>query len=210
MKTLAPIVRILAGAACATLFGCQTPSGVYQLAEKTTANAGVFHHHLGRLADSSKALAGDRANAVVSMEAFNASLDAYIRRELYMREQSNAGEWPRMNALIAKLTALRDEIMRIEQSARIAENERRQQILAKRTELDTYATSMRETANALSALAQRESAEERVRFIGRFLLDVRADVDEALEKNDKTSKDAKALLGKIKAEFKQDSDQPTR
>jgi hypothetical protein len=190
------------------VMGCQTPAAVYDLAEKTTANAGVLQSHLRELSESSKALATDRAAAVVSMEAFNAEVDAYIKRELYMRQQSNSSaEWQKMQALMNKLTALRDELIRIEQSARIAEQERRQQILARRTELDTYAAAMRETASALSALAQRESSEERARFIGNFLVDVRQDVDTALQKTDKTSQAANALLKEVEGHVKDDSAQ---
>src|SRR6266852_5232276 len=104
------------------LLGCQTQPAVYELAEKTSMNTGVFQHHLGDLAAGSKALAAERADLIVSMESFNARLDGFIKRELYMRQQSNKpADWAKIDALMKKLTALRDEIIRIEQAARIAD-----------------------------------------------------------------------------------------
>jgi hypothetical protein len=196
-------IRALAGALGLVLGGCQTPAAVYELAEKTTANAGVFQHHLGELAGRSKELASERADAVVSMEAFNAELDSYIRRELYMREQSSRpATWASIEALMKKLAALRDEIIRIEQAAIIAEQARRQEILTHRTDLNTHAAAMRDTAVALGAIAERESTQARARFIGRFLIDARADVQTALEKGDEPSKQVKALIEKVKADLK--------
>ena len=197
------------------LLGCHTPPAVYELAEKSSANAGVFQHHLGDLADASRALAGERADLIVSMESFNARLDGFIKREIYMRQQSNKpGDWSGIDALMKKLTALRDDIVRIEQASRIAEQDRRQEILAKRTDLNTNAAAMRDASNALNALAKRESTAERARFIGRFLQDVRDDARAALEKADKTSQDAKVLIDKIKGDLKGaagvDSNDPAR
>ena len=203
MKRGRRIPHIAVGAVSILLAGCQTPPAVYELAEKTTANAGVFQHYLADLAARSKDIDAERATAVASMEAFNADLDGFIKREMYMREQSNTpADWARIDALIKKLTALRDEIIRIEQASRIAQEARGQEILAQRTELNTYSAAMRDTANALSALAQQESAQERARFVGHFLLDVRNDVRTALEKGDEPSKHAKALIDKVKADLK--------
>ncbi len=185
------------------LLGCQTQPAVYELAEKTSMNTGVFQHHLGDLAAGSKALAAERADLIVSMESFNARLDGFIKRELYMRQQSNKpADWAKIDALMKKLTALRDEIIRIEQAARIAEQSRRQEILAKHTDLNTNAAAMRDATNALNALAKHESPEERARFIGGFLKDVKSEVDTALKQDNKTSQNANALITKIKDELK--------
>jgi hypothetical protein len=199
------IERIYVGLALLplALAGCQTPPAVYELAETSSANAAVFQQHLGDLAGASKALAGERADLVVSMEAFNARLDSFVKREIYMRQQSNKpADWSRIEVLMKKLAALRNEIIKIEQAARIAEQSRRKEILGRRTDLDTYATAMREAANALNALAQREGSEERARFIGRFVADVNKDVRAALENSDETSKAAKGLVDKVKGELK--------
>lgn len=194
----------LIGAAVFVLLpGCQTPPAVYDLAEKTSANAGAFQVRLGELDARSKALAGKRADLIVSMESFNAELDGFVKRELYMRQQSNKpADWAKIDALMKKLAALRDELIKIEQDARIAEQQRRQEILARRTDLNTNAAAMRDATNALNALARRESVEDRAKFIGRFVKDVKDEVDAGLAKDDKTSRDANALADKIKGSLK--------
>lgn len=183
--------------------GCQTPPAVYDLAEKTSSSAAVFQSHLATVASQSKSLAQTRADHVVSMESFNAQLDSKLKRELYMQQHANpAADWNEMKALMDELTALRDDLIKIELSARIAEDDRRKEILAKQSDLNAYAGSLRDAANALNALAQHESKSERVKFIGQFLRDVRTDLNASLEKSDKTSQAAKQLVDKLKADLK--------
>ncbi len=183
--------------------GCQTPSAVYDLAEKTSSSAAVFQNHLAEVAAQSKSLAQERADHVVSMDAFNAQLDAVLKRELYMQQHANsAADWKEIKSRMEELTALRDELIKIEQSATILENERRKEILAKQTDLNTYKTALRDLANALNALARKESKSERAQFIGKYLREVSDDLNESLKKSDKTSQAAKALVDDLKAKLK--------
>jgi hypothetical protein len=194
-------------AAAVLLGGCQTPAAVYELAEYTSANAGTLQHHLGATAAQSKALAGRRAEHVEAMDAFNARLDAYLRRELCMRQRSlSAADWAEVSKLMKELGALRDELIAIESSAATTAGARKKEVLATQKDLDAYQASLRDTANALNALAKQESASERAKFIGKFLGEVKADIDEALKKNDKAAVAAKAGLDKVKASLKESAD----
>lgn len=198
--------RLLPWAFCAAaLCGCQTPSAVHELAEKSSANAGVFQQDLGEMAAQSKALAARRADHIAAMDAFNAELDSYLKRELYMREKSlGAAEWARVNALMKELVTLRDELIAIEATAQFAQKERRQAVLGLRTDLNTFQAAMRDTTNALNALARPESDRQRAAFFGKFLGDVHKDVRKALESGDATAQKAKAALDKLKQEFQPD------
>jgi hypothetical protein len=181
------------------LSGCQTAPSVYKLAEKTSANAGVFQQHLGDLADQSKTLASRRADHVASMDAFNADLDSYLKRELYMIEKSSkASEWSRTDALIKELTALRDELVEIQTIAKTSRQERRSNVLALYADLNTFQAAMRDTASALNALAKEESATERAAFLGTFLSDLRNNIRDALASDDAASQKAKALVDQFK------------
>jgi Mg2+ and Co2+ transporter CorA len=201
---------LLCALLASALAGCQTPSAVYELAEKTSANAGAFQQHLGEMAAQSKALALRRAEHVASMDAFNAELDGFIKRELYMREKADA-DWPKINALVKELAGLRDELLAIEAAARFAEQDRRKSVLAQHTDLNAFRSAMLDAANALNALAKHESDSERARFFGKFLVDVQKDVRASLDSNDKTSQAAKALVDEIKSDLRparKDSNEP--
>lgn len=194
----------LSWALCAALCGCQTPSAVYELAEKSSANAGAFQQHLGEMAAQSRALAAKRAEHVAAMDAFNAEFDSYLRRELYMREKSlGASEWARVQALMKELVELRDGLIAVEATAQFAQKERRSAVLGLHADLSTFQAAMREATNALNALARHESDRERAAFFGRFLGDVHKDVKKALESNDDTAQKARAALDGLKKEFQQ-------
>jgi len=204
-----PFIRLRLIAASAPLAllsaGCQTPSAVYELAEKTSGNAAVFQSHLAEVATQSRALAQRRADHIVSMEAFNVRLDGTLKRELYMQQHSRkASDWGEIRDLMQQMTALRDDLVKIEQDARIAEIDRRKEILAKQADLNTYKAALRDVATALSALAKRESDAERAQFIGKFLREVRDDMNKSLESGDETSKNAKKLLDDLKSQIKND------
>jgi hypothetical protein len=196
---------LLLACCAAALYGCQTPSAVYELAEKSSANAGAFQQQLGEMAAQSKALAAKRADHVAAMDAFNAEFDSYLKRELYMREKSLApAEWAKVQALMKELVALRDQLIAIEATAQFAQQERRQAVLGLRTDLNTFQAAMRDATNALNTLAKHQSDSERAAFFGKFLGDVHKEVKNVLESNDATAQKAKAALDKLKNEFQQD------
>jgi len=197
------MLGILLSAGCAaTLFGCQTPTAVYELAEKSSANAGAFQQQIGEMRAQSKSLAANRADHIASMDAFNAAFDSYLKRELYMREKSlGPGQWAQIQALMQELTELRDKLMAIEASAQFAQGERRQAVLGLHSDLNAFQVAMREATNALNALAKRESDRERATFFGKFLGDVQREVKKELEKNDTAAQNARAAIGKLKSEI---------
>lgn len=199
-----------AGAAVTMLLlaGCQTPPAVYELAEKSSSNAGVFQGHLAALSAQSASLAQQRAENVISLEEGTARLDAHLRRELYMQEQSRAaGDWAEVNQLLGRLIALRDQLIAIEQSAIFASAQRRKELLSQQTQLETYKAALRQTATALSALAKRETTQERAKFLATFARAVRDDMKKALEDGDQTAIKAKALIDSIKGQATEDETQ---
>lgn len=199
MRALRALPWLLYGA---VLGGCQTPPAVYELAEKTSASAGTFQQRLGEMAFQSKVLAARRADNVASMDALNAELDSYLKRELYMREKASAaGEWPRIDALIRELTSLRDELVAIENAAKFSQQDRRASVLALHADLNAFHAAMRDAATALNALAKQESDTERAAFLGKFLLDVQESVHEELKASDAAAQAAKGLVDKVKAEL---------
>jgi len=191
-----------AGALALLLGGCQTtPPEVYELAEKSGGNAGAFQGHLAAMAAQSTKLAQQRADNIVALEAGTARLDAYLRRELYMQQHANTPEaWSEINDLLGRLTALRDNLITIEQSATIASEDRRKELLAQQKALETYKAALKDTATALAALARRESAEERAKFLAGFARTVREDMKKAVADGDKAALAAKALIDSIKAD----------
>lgn len=199
-----------AGAAITTLLlaGCQTHPAVYELAEKSSSNAGIFQGHLAALAAQSASLAQQRAENVISLEAGTARLDAHLRRELYMQQQSRlAPDWAEVNQLLGRLISLRDELIAIEESAHIASAQRREELLSQQTKLETYKAALRETATALNALAKHETTQERAKFLATFARAVRDDMKKALEDGDKTAIKAKALIDSIKGQSSEDETQ---
>jgi hypothetical protein len=200
------VFNVLASAACAALLcGCQTPGAVRELAEKSSANAGAFQQQLAEMAAQSKALAARRAEHIAAMDAFNAELDAYLKRELYMREKSlPTADWARLSALLKELAALRDQLAAIEAAAQVAQNQRRQVVLGLHTDLNTFQAAMRDAANSFDSLAKARGGRQRAEFLGKFVGEVHKEVQKALESNDATAQAAKAALDKIKAEFKTD------
>jgi hypothetical protein len=204
MRSRANLCGVLSSLSAAlTVAGCQTPPAVYELAEKTSSSAGIVQHHLAEVASQSRSLAETRSNHVVAMEAFNARLDATLKRELYMQQHSRASaDWSEIKALMEQMATLRDQLLEIARSASISEADRRKEILTKHTDLNIYKTALHDTANALSALAKHESKSERAKFIGKFVGEVREDLDKSLKGSDATSKAAKGLADTIKKQFK--------
>lgn len=191
--------------AAMVLCGCQTPSAVYELAEKSSSNAGAFQGQLAALSSQSANLAQHRVDNIVAMQAEVSRLDAYIRRELYMQEQSRSSkEWQEVSALLQRLTSLRDELMDIEESAALATEQRRKDLLGTRKELDMHKAALRDVAASLDALARKESTEERAKFLASFGKEVRDDMKKAEEDGDQNAARAKALVDRIKASAKAD------
>ncbi|MEO8020426.1 hypothetical protein [Polaromonas sp.] len=185
------------------LAACQTPPAVYELAEKSGSNAGVLQGHLAAVAAQSKTIASARADLIVSLEAHNARLAATLAREVYMQQHARpATEWAEIKALSGELTALRDDLVLIEAKSTILEADRRKELLATQTALNTYKAALRDTASALGSLAEKESASERAKFLAAFAREVRSDFKASLESNDATAQSASDLQAAIKAQLK--------
>ena len=163
----------------------------------------LFRSHLADLAANSQQLAQRRADHIVAMEAFNAQLDAALQRELYMQQHARSGsEWNEMKSLMDELAALRDDLLRIAQSARTLQADRRKELLAAQTSLETYKKALRDAAAALGALAHVQSDSESAKFVGTYSRDVRDEVKKALDADNKTAKAANALIDAAQSEIK--------
>lgn len=197
------IIKALALPGLLALSACQTPPAVYELAEKSGSNAGVLQGHIAAVAAQSKAVAGARADLIVSLEAHNARLAATLAREVYMQQHARpAPQWADIKALSDELTALRDDLVQIEAKSTILEADRRKELLATQTTLNAYNAALRDTASALGTLAEKESASERARFLAAFAREVRSDFKASLAGNDAAAQSAADLLAAIKAQLK--------
>lgn len=198
-------IRVLAAVAFSlALAACKTPPAVYGLAEKTGANTGVLQGHLADLSASSMQIAQRRADHIVAMEAFNAQLDAKLKRELYMQQRARAGDdWDQVKSSIDELTALRDDLLKIAQTARINEAARRKELLVAQTELETYKAALRDTAAALAALSHVESDSERAKLLIAYARDVRTELKKALDSDTAAAKASNKLIDAVKADIRQ-------
>ena len=191
---------VLCVVALAALVGCSTPSAVYELADKSSANAAVFGEQLGVLGSQSRALAERRASHIASMDAFNAELLAEYQRDLALTKRT--GDWEAVKKILDDLAALRDELERIQRAGVISEAARRQEIMNSYVALEPNVKAVREVARALSALAEKESRADRVKFFVGFARQVRDETRIALAKEDDLSKAAGKLLNEISGKLK--------
>jgi hypothetical protein len=183
--------------------GCTTPPAVYELAEKSAGNAGVFQGHLAELSAQSRSQGKARAENIANMDLFNAQFEGWLARELYMQQQSRpAADWAEMKTLMDRLTALRDGILKIEKDNTFKAADRKKELLSGQVELNAHRAAMRATAEALGALGKEESSKERVKFFAAFAREVRTEMNKSLESGEETTAGAKKIADRIKEQFK--------
>ena len=189
-------VKMLTTAAvAAAMVGCATPSAVYELADKSSANAALFGQHLGTLGTQSRALAEKRAAHVASMDAFNASVQADYQRDLAITRRAGAGDAAKR--LIDDLSSFVQELERIEKSGQLSEAARRQELMNSYVALEPNTAALRNVANMLTALANQESRADRAKFLADFAAQVHREAQVLLEKDEASSKHATQLLEHI-------------
>jgi hypothetical protein len=171
---------------------------VRSLAEKTGANVGVISAQLERLGRNSRDVAELRADNIARLHGANARLRAQYEIDIELTKKSG-GE--KNLALIKKVKAWRDKVQAILDKAENAEAERKEQILKTQTSLDTRKKALAEIAQGLAALANEETAKDRVRFLKGFAKELKTAFDEAIEADTKSAKAAKSLLDKAKKNF---------
>lgn len=189
--------RIAVIAALAYLGGCaSTPEPVLQLAEKSSANAGVVSARLRQLADASDALYANRVANISHLHAVNSSQRASLEYDLALTRK--VGQEADL-ALMKELQAWTAEVDQLFADAAEAEKTRRAVLAAAQVKIDTRSQALQKVAQTLSSLAQKESASERAKLLAAFASEVRDDVKKQLEDGSASSAAAKELLDHLKA-----------
>ena len=189
--------RMAAIAALACLGGCaSTPEPVLQLAEKSSANAGVVAARLRQLAEASDALYASRAANISHLHAVNASQRASLEYDLALTRK--VGQDADL-ALMEDLQAWTAEVDKLFADAAGAEKLRRDELAAAQVKIDSKSQALQKVAQTLSSLAQKESAGERARLLAAFATEVRDDVKKQLDDGSASATAAKDLLDHLKA-----------
>ena len=193
MSRYAPMVGVLLGAVLCS--ACGTSQAPQRLAERTAANVGIVGAHLKRLAHDGSELADLRATNVSTLHAANAKRRAAYNYDLALTR--HAGGDANLD-LIPQLEAWGKEVDAIFKAADGAEKERKAAVLGTQTQLDTKAEALGQIAEALAALAKTDSVRSRARFLATYAGQLRKEIDERLEKDDKSATEAKHLLSDVK------------
>lgn len=189
--------RIAVIAALACLGGCaSTPEPILQLAEKSSANAGVVSARLRQLADASDALYANRAANISHLHAVSASQRASLQYDLALTRK--VGQEADL-ALMKELQAWTAEVDQLFADAAGAEKTRREELAAAQVKIDTRSQALQKVAQTLSNLAKKETAGERAKLLAAFAGEVRDDVKKQLEDGSASSAAAKELLDHLKA-----------
>jgi len=177
------------------LAACATPPEVRKLADKTAANVGTIGVHMQRLARNSQDIAAVRADNISRLHAVNTELRASYEYDVELTKKAGGAA---NLSLIPQIKAWADKVQQIFAKAERTEAQRKKQILATQTKLDTKSKALAEIAQALATLAVEDKPVDRVRFLTGYALDLRKEIDKALEADNKTAKDAKTLLESTK------------
>jgi hypothetical protein len=184
-------------AAFVLLGGCaSTPEPVLQLAEKSSANAGVVSARLRQLADASDALYASRAANISHLHAVNANQRASLEYDLALTRK--VGQDADL-ALMKDVQAWTAEVDKLFADAAGAEKTRRDELAAAQTKIDAKSQALQKVAQILSTLAQKESASDRARSLAAFATEVRDDVKKQLDDGSASATAAKKLLDHLKA-----------
>ena len=189
---------IACAAAVLPLAGCATPDSVHQLAEVTAANVGVLGSRMKQLAEESDRLFKRRADNVAHMHGVSAQSRADYDYDLALTSKARDNKDLELKAEIEAWKLQVDEIYA---TATNAEQERRDELLAREVKIDTKSQELQKIAESLSTLAREETREERVRSLGKFAKEVRDEVKKELDSGTKSANAAKNLLDEARAKF---------
>ena len=177
------------------LTACTTPQAVRELAEKTAANIGVLSTQVARVGQESRKLTQIRSANIAQLHAANARLRASYNYDVELTKKaggaSNLKLIDSIDQWAAKVTA-------IFAAADSAEAERKLEIIASHSKLDTKSQTLAEIASSLAGLAKKESANDRVRFLVGFSKQLKVEVDRQLEQSNASTAAAVMLIDELK------------
>jgi hypothetical protein len=173
---------------------CATYPPVQQLAEHTAANAGVISSHLRDLAEASRELADRRASNIARLHAANAQRRAAYTYDVTLTRKSGGEDNLK---LIDTIQDWGKEVQEIFNANDTAEKDRKAEVLATQTSIDTKAQALARIAQELATLARDDSATDRVRFLGGYAKQLAAEVKSQSEQDKKSAKVANQLLNQI-------------
>lgn len=190
------LAATIAAAGSMALAGCaSTPDAVYELANKTDANVGLLSAQLHQIALDSSELYDRRASNIAWQASATAQMRIRFTTDLWLtRKVGDADDLALMGDLEDWLKQAND----LAASAEEDDKTRRAQLAAGKVKIDEKAVPLGKVANALSALATRETAKERAKMIASFGKEVRNDLKKQLDDGSTSSNAAKALLVQAK------------
>lgn len=182
---LTPILAI------ALLSGCATPPEVRELAEMTAANVGALRMQIDILGQESRKLADNRADNISQLHAANQRGRASYNYDIALTKKSGGSA---NLALIGPIETWGAEVAKLFDAAESAQAERKAEILATQTKLDTKSKALAQIASSLAEIAKEESAADRVQFLAGFAKTLKSEIDKQLDQGTESAKAAKALL----------------
>lgn len=180
------------------LSGCASNPEVKILADKTAANVGTISVHLQRLSENSREIAEKRAANISRLNAANAELRARYEYDIELTKMSDDGSNLK---LIDNIKAWGQKVDEIFDKAAAVEIEHKKKVLATQKTLDVKSKSLAEIAQSLATIAKEEKSKDRIRFLKDYAKSLKNELDERLKKDDKTAKDANALINKVKKDI---------
>jgi len=175
----------------AALSGCANQRPVQVLAERTAANAGVVSSQLRRLSAESSELAERRASNIARLHAANVQRRAAYNYDVALTKKSGG----QANlALIDDIQAWGKQVDEIFKGAETAEKDRKAEILAGQTTLDTRSEALARLAQALATLAKGDDTRDRLRFLAGYAKRLANEVEAQLAQDTQSAKEANRLL----------------
>lgn len=194
------LLRIALLASMATqLAGCSTPAPVLELAEKTSANAGILSTRMHQLAAESDGLYVNRVHNIEALNSGVAEQRAAFDLDVLLTRRAGQQADLEMLDSIRRRRAETDAIT----AARGADAalERRKALLDAQVKHDMRTEALQSVAEKLSVLANESSTEERAKLFAQFARAVRDDVRKQLDDGSAASKAAKELINELKSDL---------
>lgn len=189
-RVLVSIVAAVLLTACAS----QT-NAVDELANKTDANVGLLSAQLRQMVRDNDELYDWRVANIAREARVTAQVRARFAGDLWLTKK--VGD----SSDLSLMEELEDWLRQADElatSVEDADKVRRAELAAAKQKIDAKTEPLGKVSSALSALAKRESAQERAKFMASFGKEVRDDVKKQLDDGAESSNAAKALLDHIK------------
>lgn len=192
-----PLLLAVGLLAIGLLAGCAGSQEVRDLSTRTAANTATLAASIDRMAAQSDRLAQRRADSVARLIAATAQFRARHELDLALLAQTDDSR------AIRTFRALRDwsdKVREIDGGAARDEAELARQVLSGSKAIDVRGAELRQVAEILARLAERDSTRQRARFLADYGQAVYAEVDADAQAADQAVAVAERLLGLIRTD----------